>query len=61
MRARIGADGYVADVALAGDAHPDLAQSAIAAVREWRYTETLLNCAPVEVLMDVTVNFERQR
>ena len=61
MRARIGADGYVADVSLAGDAHPELAQSAIAAVREWRYTETLLNCAPVEVLMDVTVNFERQR
>jgi len=61
MRARIGVDGYVADVSLTGDAHPELAQSAIAAVREWRYTETLLNCAPVEVLMDVTVNFERQR
>jgi hypothetical protein len=61
MRARIGVDGYVADVSLAGDAHPELAQSAIAAGREWRYTETLLNCAPVEVLMDVTVNFERQR
>ena len=61
MRARIGVDGYVADVSLVGDAHPELAQSAIASVREWRYTETLLNCAPVEVLMDVTVNFERQR
>ncbi len=42
-------DGYVADVRLVGDAQPDLAQSAIAAVREWRYTETLLNCTPVEV------------
>lgn len=60
MRARIGADGYVADISLTGDAHPDLAQSAVAAVREWRYTETLLNCAPVEVMMDVTVNFERR-
>lgn len=59
MRARIGVDGYVADVSVTGDAHPELAQSAIAAVREWRYTETLLNCAPVEVTMDVTVNFER--
>jgi beta-lactamase regulating signal transducer with metallopeptidase domain len=61
LEARIGADGYVADVRVTGDAQPDLAQSAIAAVREWRYTETLLNCAPVEVVMNVTVNFERQR
>jgi hypothetical protein len=61
LEARIGVDGYVADVRIIGDAQPDLAQSAIAAVREWRYTETLLNCAPVEVVMNVTVNFERQR
>ena len=60
MQARIGLDGFVADVAVVGDAQPDLAQSAVAAVREWRYTETLLNCAPVEVTMDVTVNFERR-
>ena len=57
LEAVIGADGYVSDVRLLGDAQPDLAQSAIAAVREWRYTETLLNCKPVEVLMTVTVNF----
>ncbi len=61
MRARIGVDGYVADVNIVGDAQPDLALSAIAAVREWRFTETLLNCVPVEVTMDVTVNFERRR
>jgi beta-lactamase regulating signal transducer with metallopeptidase domain len=60
MRAQIGVDGYVADIAVVGDAHPDLAQSAVAAVREWRYTETLLNCAPVQVTIDVTVNFERR-
>ena len=61
MEARIGIDGFVADVAVIGDAQPDLAQSAVAAVREWRYTETLLNCAPVEVTMNVTVNFERRQ
>jgi beta-lactamase regulating signal transducer with metallopeptidase domain len=60
LRARIGVDGYVADVSVVGDAHPDLAQSAIAAVREWLYTETLLNCTPVEVMMDVIVNFQRR-
>ena len=26
-------------------------------MREWRFTETLLNCTPVEVKMMVTVNF----
>jgi hypothetical protein len=57
LEARIGPDGYIADVRLLSDAQPDLAQSAIAAVREWRYTETLLNCTPVEVLMTVTVRF----
>ena len=61
LEALIGADGYVADVRLIGDAQPDLAQSAIAAVREWRYTETLLNCKPVEVMMTVTVNFSQTR
>ncbi len=59
LEALIGADGYVADVRLISDAQPDLAQSAIAAVREWRYTETLLNCKPVEVMMTVTVNFNQ--
>ncbi|RPI56562.1 MAG: hypothetical protein EHM55_04920 [Acidobacteria bacterium] len=57
LEAHIGVDGYVADVRLLGDPQPDLAQSAAAAVREWRYTETLLNCTPVEVMMTVTVNF----
>ena len=61
VRARIGVDGYVADVNIVGDAQPDLALSAMAAVREWRYTETLLNCVPVEVTMYVTVNFARRR
>ena len=58
LEARIGLDGYIADIRMIGDAQPDFAQSAIAAVREWRYTETLLNCTPVEVVMTVKVNFE---
>ena len=59
MEALIGVDGHVADVRVIGDAQPDLAHSAVAAVREWRYTETMLNCTPVEVTMAVTVNFQR--
>jgi len=32
-------------------------QAAISAVEQWRYTPTLLNSAPVSVLMTITVNF----
>lgn len=59
MEARIGTDGYVNDIRLIGDAQPELAHSAIAAVRDWRYTQTLLNCQPVEVTMTVTTNFKQ--
>lgn len=58
MEGRIGLDGYVGDIRIIGDAHPELAQAAIAAVREWRYTQTLLNCQPVEVTMTITTNFK---
>jgi beta-lactamase regulating signal transducer with metallopeptidase domain len=58
MQGRIALDGYITDIRLVGDAHPDLANAAIAAVREWHYSETLLNCAPVEVGMTITANFK---
>jgi protein TonB len=36
---------------------PLLDQAAVDAVRQWAYTPTLLNGAPVPVIMTVTVNF----
>ncbi len=33
----------------------DLDQAAVAAVRQWEFTPTILNCIPVEVDMDVSV------
>lgn len=39
---------------------PLLDQAAITAVRQWRYTPTLLNGVPVSVLMTITVNFTLQ-
>ena len=36
---------------------PLLDEAAIAAVRQWQYTPTLLNGVPVPVIMTVTVNF----
>ena len=37
---------------------PLLDDAAIEAVRQWRYTPTLLNGVPQPVIMTVTVNFE---
>jgi protein TonB len=37
--------------------HPLLNESALAAVRQWRYSPTLLNGVPVPVLATVTVIF----
>jgi protein TonB len=36
---------------------PLLDQAAVDAVRQWKYSPTLLNGQPVELLMTVTVNF----
>jgi protein TonB len=39
---------------------PFLGQAAVDAVRQWKFTPTLLNGVPVPVIMAVTVNFELQ-
>jgi protein TonB len=36
---------------------PLLDEAALGAVRQWRYTPTLLNGVPVPVLMTITVHF----
>ena len=38
--------------------HPDFAIAAVDAVRQWRFSPTLLNGKPVEVVMTVTVEFK---
>jgi TonB family protein len=49
-------EGLVADVeAVSG--HPILADSAVAAAIQWRYSPTLLNSEPVPVIVTVTVIF----
>jgi TonB family protein len=57
MEAVIGTDGSVREVTVTKSAHPALDASAEEAVRQWEFTETLLNCQPIEVTMKVTVTF----
>ena len=61
LEAIIGRDGVVSSVrVLSAQAHPDLTAAAVDAVRQWRFTPTLLNGQPVEVVMTVTVRFDLQ-
>ena len=56
--ALIGRDGTVTSVrVLTAEIHPAFARAAEEAVRRWVFTPTLLNGAPVEVQMGVTIRF----
>lgn len=59
IEAIIGADGRVKDATVLRSI-PLLDQAALAAVRQWQFTPTLLNGVPVPVIMTVTVNFTLQ-
>jgi beta-lactamase regulating signal transducer with metallopeptidase domain len=58
LKGRIALDGYLTDISVEGEAQPDMASAAVAAVREWQFTETLLNCQPVDVVMNISVTFK---
>jgi len=58
LKGRIALDGYLTDISVEGEAHPEMASSAVAALREWQFTETLLNCQPVDVVMNISVTFK---
>ena len=56
LEALIAEDGSVREVKVLRSV-PLLDASAMEAVRQWRFTPTLLNGVPVQVIMTVTVNF----
>lgn len=55
--ARIEADGTIRDLRTVSSSHPDFEAAAAEAVRQWEFSETLLNCVPVPVQMKVVVHF----
>jgi TonB family protein len=60
MNAVIGTDGLVREIDDLNGPHPDLETAATDAVRQWQFSPTLLNCQPIDVRMNVTVNFAVQ-
>jgi protein TonB len=57
LAALIGKDGGIQNLRVISAASPLLIQSAIDAVKQWRYRPYLLNGEPVEVDTTITVNF----
>ena len=54
----IGQDGAVMSARVVGsDVHPDFGEAAIQAVRQWKFSPTLLNGKAIDVLMSVLVTF----
>jgi TonB family protein len=58
IEAIIGIDGTVTSLrVLSAQVHPDFAIAASDAVRQWKFSPTLLNGQPVEVAMRVSITF----
>jgi TonB family protein len=57
IKATISKDGVPVDLEVVSAPSGDLAESALQAVRQWRYRPTLLNGEPVEVTTTVIVNY----
>ena len=47
----------VRDVQVVKSVHPDLDNAAVEAVRQWLFDGTMLNCNPVDVTMNVSIDF----
>jgi beta-lactamase regulating signal transducer with metallopeptidase domain len=60
LTGRIGIDGLFSDLRdVSTDAHAEYVASALEAARQWVFTPILLNGAPIEANMSVTVTFSR--
>jgi TonB family protein len=60
MEATIGTDGSITATNVVASPYPDMSAAAVEAVRQWQFSSTLLNCAPVEVHMNVSIAFQPQ-
>jgi len=59
LKGRIGTDGLLEDLIVVSSDHPDFANAALDAVKQWEFDATLLNCVAIDVPLNITVNFRR--
>jgi beta-lactamase regulating signal transducer with metallopeptidase domain len=57
LEARIGTDGFLKELRVMAPADPDLAAAASEAVGQWQFTQTRLDGVPIEVRLNISVNF----
>ena len=57
LEAVISAEGVPEDITVLSSPDDDLTQSALEAVRQWRYSTTLLNGNPIAVVTNIIVNY----
>jgi hypothetical protein len=62
LSGRVGIDGFLVDLKDISQTppHPAFVASMMAAVRQWEFTPTLLNGAPVEANITITGRFTSQ-
>jgi protein TonB len=58
LEATLTAEGAVSEIRVVSG-HPLLTDAAIHCVRQWRYEPTLLNGAPIAVILTARVHFDR--
>ena len=61
LQALIGTDGRVKNVEVVSPVQADMEEEAIAAVSQWEFSPTYLNCQAIDVRMFVTVSFKIDR
>lgn len=61
LEVALSAEGVPQEIRVISSPDDDLTQSALEAVRQWRYSTTLLNGRPVEIVTDVVVNYTLAR
>lgn len=57
---RIGVEGFIKDIQVRDGADPTFTGALIAALNQWQFDSTLLNCVPVEPSIVVTARFLAQ-
>lgn len=60
VEAIVDIDGTVRDARVIRHLHPELDDSALASIREWRFVPGMLNTKPVPVLVEIELTFTRR-
>lgn len=61
LEARIGVDGFINDLRIVSPGETEFATAAVESVRQWEFSQTLLDGVPVEVRMKISMTFRGEK